>query len=105
MSAIVVQRSHSIYAACRRSTSRMLVCLLRDVRQGRLGRAFCPLDNMVTLMALLLLLLLQTFGKTPLIAVSPKKTLEGAAVGLSCTVAVTILLSKLLQWPASTPRS
>ncbi|CAM6081582.1 unnamed protein product [Calypogeia fissa] len=45
----------------------------------------------------------KTFGKTPLIAISPKKTLEGAAAGLSCTIGVTILLSKLLQWPSSTP--
>ncbi|KAG6550625.1 hypothetical protein Mapa_007722 [Marchantia paleacea] len=43
----------------------------------------------------------KAFGKTPLIAVSPKKTLEGAAVGLSATIAVTILLSKLFQWPSS----
>ncbi|KAL2636096.1 hypothetical protein R1flu_007575 [Riccia fluitans] len=43
----------------------------------------------------------KAFGRTPLIAISPKKTLEGAAVGLSASVAVTILLSKLFQWPSS----
>ncbi|KAL3684162.1 hypothetical protein R1sor_002184 [Riccia sorocarpa] len=43
----------------------------------------------------------KAFGRTPLIAVSPKKTLEGAAVGLSATIGVTILLSKLFQWPSS----
>ncbi|EFJ29916.1 hypothetical protein SELMODRAFT_270747 [Selaginella moellendorffii] len=40
-------------------------------------------------------------GRTPLSDVSPKKTFEGAAVGLTSAIAVTILLSKLLQWPSS----
>lgn len=35
---------------------------------------------------------------------SPKKTLEGAAVGLSASVAVAVLLARLLQWPTSIPR-
>lgn len=46
----------------------------------------------------------QALGRTPLNEVSPKKTLEGAAVGLSTSVAVAVLLAHLLQWPTSIPR-
>jgi phosphatidate cytidylyltransferase len=46
----------------------------------------------------------QALGRTPLNEVSPKKTLEGAAVGLSASVAVAVLLARLLQWPTSIPR-
>eukprot|EP00250_Pteridium_aquilinum_P009896 c19010_g1_i1 orf=548-1936(-) len=40
-------------------------------------------------------------GRTPLSNVSPKKTLEGAVVGLSSAVLITVLLSKILCWPSS----
>lgn len=43
----------------------------------------------------------KTFGRTPLTVVSPKKTLEGAFAGFSASVAVTILLSKVFNWPTS----
>eukprot|EP00249_Psilotum_nudum_P017001 c26101_g1_i1 orf=139-1599(+) len=41
------------------------------------------------------------FGKTPLSILSPKKTFEGAGVGLSAAVAVSVLLARLFQWPSS----
>jgi len=43
----------------------------------------------------------KTFGRTPLTVVSPKKTLEGAFAGFSASVAVTIVLSKVFNWPTS----
>ncbi|KAJ3693993.1 hypothetical protein LUZ60_009473 [Juncus effusus] len=43
----------------------------------------------------------RAFGKTPLINISPKKTLEGAFAGLLGCVAITVLLSKLFCWPNS----
>lgn len=43
----------------------------------------------------------KTFGRTPLTVVSPKKTLEGAFAGFSASVAVTIILSKVFNWPTS----
>lgn len=44
---------------------------------------------------------LQAFGHTPLTAISPKKTLEGAFAGLcGCTI-VAIILSKFFHWPTS----
>jgi dolichol kinase len=46
-------------------------------------------------------LLCQAFGKTPLNEVSPKKTIEGAIVGLSSSVAVAVTLAHFLQWPTS----
>lgn len=43
----------------------------------------------------------RVLGRTPLSNVSPKKTLEGAVVGLSSAVLITVLLSKILCWPPS----
>lgn len=43
----------------------------------------------------------RAFGKTPLNEVSPKKTIEGAIVGLSSSVAVAVTLAHFLQWPTS----
>lgn len=49
-------------------------------------------------------LLYQALGRTPLSEVSPKKTLEGAACGLSASVAVSVVLGLLFQWPMSSSR-
>nr|PNR52436.1 hypothetical protein PHYPA_008810 [Physcomitrium patens] len=43
----------------------------------------------------------RALGRTPLSEVSPKKTLEGAACGLSASVAVSVVLGLLFQWPMS----
>ncbi|GBG68643.1 hypothetical protein CBR_g3184 [Chara braunii] len=43
----------------------------------------------------------KAFGRTPLSAISPKKTVEGAMSGLASALAVAVLLSKLLNWPVS----
>jgi len=45
--------------------------------------------------------MLQTFGRTPLTSISPKKTWEGTIVGLVGCIAITIVLSKYLSWPQS----
>lgn len=50
------------------------------------------------------LLMIQAMGRTPLSEVSPKKTLEGAACGLSASVAVSVVLARLFQWPTSISR-
>lgn len=47
---------------------------------------------------------MQAFGRTPLTAVSPKKTWEGALVGLGGCIATSVLLTKVLSWPMSTLR-
>lgn len=38
-------------------------------------------------------------GKTPLSGISPNKTVEGAAGGLSFSVLTAVVLSRLLGWP------
>eukprot|EP00850_Spirogloea_muscicola_P022052 SM000275S10308 [mRNA] locus=s275:52141:53853:+ [translate_table: standard] len=43
----------------------------------------------------------KTFGRTPLIDISPKKTREGALAGLLGAVGVAVGLSKLFLWPSS----
>ncbi|KAJ7514508.1 hypothetical protein O6H91_23G048100 [Diphasiastrum complanatum] len=43
----------------------------------------------------------KVLGRTPLTNVSPKKTMEGAAIGLTSAIAISILLAKVLQWPSS----
>ncbi|GLJ13555.1 hypothetical protein SUGI_0215230 [Cryptomeria japonica] len=43
----------------------------------------------------------KTFGRTPLTSVSPKKTWEGAFAGFGTSLAVTIVLFKILSWPTS----
>lgn len=45
----------------------------------------------------------RAMGRTPLSEVSPKKTLEGAAFGLSSSVAVSVVLARVFQWPTSIP--
>ncbi|GBG88082.1 hypothetical protein CBR_g46453 [Chara braunii] len=45
----------------------------------------------------------KSFGRTPLSAISPKKTVEGALSGFAFALGVAVLLSKLLQWPVSLP--
>ncbi|MQM18419.1 hypothetical protein Taro_051410 [Colocasia esculenta] len=47
----------------------------------------------------------KAFGRTPLINVSPKKTLEGAFAGLTGCVVIAVLLSKMLCWPTSLLRT
>jgi len=48
--------------------------------------------------------LFQALGRTPLSEASPKKTLEGAAVGLSSAVTVAVVLAHWFQWPLSFTR-
>ncbi|KAA3458731.1 cdsA [Gossypium australe] len=43
----------------------------------------------------------KAIGKTPLTNISPKKTWEGAIVGLGGCIATSVVLSKILSWPAS----
>ncbi|CAI7789680.1 unnamed protein product [Closterium sp. NIES-54] len=43
----------------------------------------------------------KTFGKTPLIELSPKKTVEGALFGLASSVSVSVLLSRAFSWPGT----
>uniref|UniRef100_A0A1D1Z469 Phosphatidate cytidylyltransferase n=1 Tax=Anthurium amnicola TaxID=1678845 RepID=A0A1D1Z469_9ARAE len=43
----------------------------------------------------------RAFGRTPLINVSPKKTLEGAFAGLTGCMVISVVLSKILCWPTS----
>ncbi|KZV32851.1 hypothetical protein F511_18740 [Dorcoceras hygrometricum] len=43
----------------------------------------------------------KAFGRTPLTAISPKKTWEGALVGLGGCIATSVLLAKILCWPTS----
>lgn len=43
----------------------------------------------------------KAFGRTPLTNISPKKTLEGAVLGLASCVATSIVLFKILCWPRS----
>ena len=43
----------------------------------------------------------KNFGKTPLIPVSPKKTVEGAVGGLIASVSVALLLHCTFLWPLS----
>lgn len=44
---------------------------------------------------------MQAFGRTPLTAISPKKTWEGVAAGLGGCIATSVLLSRILSWPPS----
>lgn len=43
----------------------------------------------------------KAFGRTPLITISPKKTWEGALMGLAGCVVTSVILSKILCWPKS----
>lgn len=43
----------------------------------------------------------KAFGRTPLINISPKKTWEGAFVGLAGCIATSTILSQMLCWPTS----
>ncbi|GAB2296381.1 Phosphatidate cytidylyltransferase 4, chloroplastic [Dionaea muscipula] len=47
----------------------------------------------------------KAFGRTPLINISPKKTWEGALIGLVGCIAASTILSKILSWPKSLPRT
>ena len=42
----------------------------------------------------------KSFGRTQLTEISPKKTVEGAAGGLACSMVVALAFHRLLQWPA-----
>ncbi|KAM3357491.1 phosphatidate cytidylyltransferase 4, chloroplastic [Capsicum galapagoense] len=44
----------------------------------------------------------KAFGRTPLTDISPKKTWEGALVGLGGCIATSVVLSKTFCWPTST---
>ncbi|XP_075474917.1 phosphatidate cytidylyltransferase 4, chloroplastic [Primulina tabacum] len=44
----------------------------------------------------------KAFGRTPLTAISPKKTWEGALVGLGGCIATSVSLANILSWPTST---
>uniref|UniRef100_A0A061RYK6 Phosphatidate cytidylyltransferase n=1 Tax=Tetraselmis sp. GSL018 TaxID=582737 RepID=A0A061RYK6_9CHLO len=43
----------------------------------------------------------KAWGRTQLIAISPKKTVEGAIGGMACCILATTALSQLLHWPSS----
>lgn len=42
----------------------------------------------------------KTLGRTQLISVSPKKTVEGAVGGLACSTVVALAFWRFLRWPA-----
>lgn len=43
----------------------------------------------------------KSFGRTQLISISPKKTVEGAIGGLACSVAVSLACFRFFAWPDS----
>ncbi|XWS77248.1 hypothetical protein CRYUN_Cryun01aG0245000 [Craigia yunnanensis] len=43
----------------------------------------------------------KAIGRTPLTSISPKKTWEGAIVGLGGCIATSVVLSKIFSWPSS----
>ena len=45
----------------------------------------------------------KTLGRTQLISISPKKTVEGALGGLACSTAVALAFWRFLGWPAQVP--
>ncbi|KAB2626776.1 hypothetical protein D8674_020394 [Pyrus ussuriensis x Pyrus communis] len=47
----------------------------------------------------------KAFGRTPLTSVSPKKTWEGAIVGLGGCIATSVVLSRIFCWPKSLLRN
>lgn len=42
----------------------------------------------------------KTLGRTQLISISPKKTVEGAIGGLMCSTLVALAFWRFLRWPA-----
>ncbi len=42
----------------------------------------------------------RTLGRTQLISISPKKTVEGAIGGLACSTVVALAFWRFLRWPA-----
>ena len=42
----------------------------------------------------------KTLGRTQLISISPKKTVEGAVGGLACSTVVALAFWRFLRWPA-----
>lgn len=42
----------------------------------------------------------KTLGRTQLISISPKKTVEGAIGGLLCSTLVAVAFWRFLRWPA-----
>ncbi|KAL7589188.1 hypothetical protein Lser_V15G40936 [Lactuca serriola] len=59
-------------------------------------------NNIIFITIYVTVLIDQAFGRTPLTSISPKKTWEGALVGLTGCIATCVLLSKILSWPTST---
>ncbi|KAJ7954661.1 Phosphatidate cytidylyltransferase [Quillaja saponaria] len=43
----------------------------------------------------------RAYGRTPLTRISPKKTWEGTIVGFGGCIAISVLLSKIFNWPTS----
>lgn len=43
----------------------------------------------------------KSMGRTQLISISPKKTVEGAAGGLLCSVVAALGCQRLVAWPAT----
>lgn len=73
-------------------------------RTTKLYALICVIYILPSTLCLLPVLLYQAMGRTPLSEVSPKKTLEGAACGLSSSIAVSVVLARVFQWPMSIPR-
>jgi CDP-diglyceride synthetase len=46
----------------------------------------------------------QTFGRTPLTNISPKKTWEGTIIGFCGCIVTSVVLSKVFSWPLSSLR-
>ncbi|KAJ7979804.1 Phosphatidate cytidylyltransferase [Quillaja saponaria] len=43
----------------------------------------------------------RAYGRTPLTSISPKKTWEGTIVGFCGCIAISVILSKIFNWPTS----
>lgn len=73
------------------------------------GLSQCTVGLVSTLMAVLCIVAAdtgafffgKTFGRTQLIPISPKKTVEGALGGLLCSNATALAMWRALQWPAT----
>lgn len=109
VTAVLWNRACPVLRVCCMMLVQLVLTALAFMQAGLLSASEMTVGLVAAFVTVLCIILADTgayfcgksLGRTQLISISPKKTVEGAVGGLLCSVAGAVACQPLLAWPAS----